>query len=62
MKLNFPDAEERPLTRGHLDLGGKLKDGLLSRGMTLLRGGSRPRCSATIYGQFLFLAGVPSRL
>lgn len=36
VKLNFPDAEERPLTRGHLDLGGKLKDGLLSRGMTLL--------------------------
>ena len=36
VKLNFPDAEERPLRGGHLDLGGKLKDGLLNRGMTLL--------------------------
>ncbi len=36
VKLNFPDEEERPLVRGHLDLGGKLKDGLLSRNMTLL--------------------------
>ena len=62
VKLNFPDAEERPLTRGHLDLGGKLKDGLLSRGMTLLVVDSGPRCSATVYGQFLFLAGVSSRL
>lgn len=36
VKLNYPDAEERPLRNGHLDLGGKLKDGLLTRNMTLL--------------------------
>jgi len=36
VKLNFPGAEDRELVRGHLDLGGKLRQGLLSRGFTLL--------------------------
>ena len=36
VRLRFPDENERPLTNGHLDLGGKLAKGLLSRNFTLL--------------------------
>ena len=36
VKLNFPGAEDRELVRGHLDLGGKLRQGMLSRRFTLL--------------------------
>ena len=35
-RLRFPQEEERFGVRGHLDLGGKLRDGLLSRNFTLL--------------------------
>ena len=61
VKLNFPDAEERPLRGWASGFGWEVEGWVVESRYHAACRGSGPRCSATVYGQFLFLAGVPSR-